>query len=137
MRLSAGLWAPAMCLDLNARKVREGGVIGADDRAGGSPRSCGDGQVVRPARPCLVPDMNEQLGMDLRDRTVVVDDGDDPQHVLKEGEAGRSLLSGGQEHTDSQLRRGDGGDRHLVVVVDGIVELACGAFRVDQECRVK
>ena len=126
-----------MCSDLNAREVREGCVVGADDRAGGSSRSCGDDQVVRPARSSLVPDMNQQLGVDLRDRTVVVEDGDDRQHVLKEGEAGRSLLSGGQEHTDSQLRCSDGGDRHLVVVADGIVELACGAFRVDQECCVK
>ena len=46
-------------------------------------------------------DMNEQLGVSLRDRTVVVEDGDYRQDVVKEGEAGRSLLSSGQEHTDS------------------------------------
>jgi hypothetical protein len=45
-----------MCSDLNAREVREGGVVGADDRAGGSPRGCGDDQVMRAARSSLVSD---------------------------------------------------------------------------------
>ena len=122
-----------MSLHVNARKVREGGVVGADDRPGGSPSGRGDDQVVRPARSSLVSDMNEELGVDLRDRTVVVENGDDRQDVVKEGEAGRSLLSLGHEHTDSQLGRGDGGDRHLVVVADSIVEVGRGAFRTDQE----
>lgn len=126
-----------MCLYLNTRKVSEGGGVGADNRPGGSPRSSGDDQVVRPARSSLVSDMNEQLGVDLRNRTVVVEHGDDRHDVVKEGEAGRSLLSRGQEHTDSQLRRGDGGDRRLVVVAHSIVELGCRAFRVDEKGRVK
>ena len=126
-----------MCLYLNARKVREGGGVGADDRPGGSSRSGGDDQVVRPARSSLVSDMNEQLGVDLRDRTVVVEHRDDRQDVVKEGQACRSLLSRGQEHTDSQLRHRDGGDRRLVVVAHSIVEFGWGAFRVDQERGVK
>lgn len=137
VRLTGIMGASAMCLDLNAGEIRECCVVGADDRAGGSPRSRGDDQVVRPAGSSLVSDMNEQLGVDLRDSAVVVENGDDRQHVLKEGEAGRSLLSRGQEHTDSQLGCGDGGDRHLVVVVESFVEVGGGAFRVDQECCVK
>lgn len=90
-----------MCSYLNAREVREGGVVGAYDRAGGSPRGSGDDQVVRPARPSLVSDMNEQLGVKLRHCSVVVEDGDHRQDVLKKGEASRSLLSRRQEHTDS------------------------------------
>ena len=82
-------------------------------------------------------DMDEQLGVDLCDRTVVVEHGDDRQDVAKEGEASRSLRSRGKEHTDAQLRGGDGGDRHLVVVADSIVEIYCGALRVDQEGCVK
>ena len=126
-----------MGLHLNARKISEGGVVGADDRAGRSPRSSGDDQVVCPARSSLVSNVDKQLGVDLRDRTVVVEHGDDRQEVVKEGEAGRSPLSRGKEHTDAQLRCGDGGDRYLVVIADSIVEVGCGAFRVDQEGCVK
>ncbi len=126
-----------MGLDLNAREVSEGGVVGAYDRAGCSPRGSGDDQVVRPARPALVSDMNEQLGVNLRHRAVVVEDGDHGQDVLKKGEAGGSLLSRGHEHTDSKLGGGDGGDRHFVVVTDSIVEVNCRTFRVDQEGCVK
>lgn len=90
-----------MSLHFDAREVGEGGVVGAHDGAGSSPRSSGDDQIVRPARPALVSDMNEQLGVNLRHRAVVVDDGDHGQDVLEKGEAGRSPLSRGQEHTDS------------------------------------
>lgn len=113
----------AMCLQLNAREVRECGAVGADDRARGSPSSGGDDQVVRPARSSLASDMNEQLGVDRGDRTVVVEHGDGRQDVVKEGEAGRSLLSRGQEYTDTQLRRRYCGDRYSVVVAEGFVEV--------------
>jgi len=126
-----------MCPDLNAGEVREGCVVGADNRAGGSPGSGGDDQVVRSARSSLVSNMNEQPGVDLRDSTVVVEDGDDRQDLFQESEAGRSLLPRGQEHTNPQLRCGDGGDRHFVVVADCIVEVRRGAFCVNQECGVK
>lgn len=126
-----------MRLHFHAREVGEGGVVGAQDRPGGSPRSSGDDQIVRPTRPPLVSDMNEQLGVNLCYRAVVVDDGDHSQDVFKKGEAGRSLLSRGQEHTDSELRRGDGGDSDLVVITDSIVEVDCRTFRVDQEGCVK
>lgn len=90
-----------MSLHLDAWEVGEGGVVGAHDGAGGSPRSSADDQVVRSARPTLVSDMNEQLGVNLCHRAVVVDDGDHGQDVLKKREAGCSLLSRGQEHTDA------------------------------------
>jgi hypothetical protein len=112
-----------MWLDLNAGEVREGCIVGADNRTGGGLRSCCDDQIVRPAGSSLESDMNEQLGVELRDSAVIVENGDDRQHVLKEGEAGCSLLSRGQEHTDSQLGCGDGGDRYLVVVVESFVEV--------------
>ncbi len=122
-----------MRLDLNAWEVSEGGVVRADDSPSSSPCSSGDYQVVRPARSSLASDMHEQLGVDLGNRTVVVEHGDDRQDVVKEGEPGRSLRSRGQQHTDSQLRRGDGGDRNFVVVADSIVEVGCRTLRVDQE----
>lgn len=81
--------------------------------------------------------MHEQLGVDLGDGSVVVEHGDDRQDVVKEGEPGRSLLSRGQQHTDSQLRRGDGGDGHFVVVADSIVEVFGRTLRIDQEGCVK
>lgn len=90
-----------MRLHLHAREVGEGGVVGAHDGAGGSPRSSSDDQIVRPTRPALMSDMNEQLCVNLCDRAVVVDDGDHGQDIFKKREAGRSLLSRGQEHTDS------------------------------------
>jgi len=124
-------------LYLNAWEVGEGSAVGADNRAGGSPRRRGDDQVVRSSGSSLASDMNEQLGVDLRDGTVVVEHGDHRQDVVEEGEAGSSLPSRGQEHADPQLRCGDGGNCNLVVVADGIVEVDRGAFRVDQECRIK
>lgn len=90
-----------MRLYLNAWEVSEGGVVGAYDRAGGSPCGSGDDHVVRPPRPSLVSDMNEQLGVNLRHRAVVVEDRDHGQDVLKKGEAGCSLASRRQEYTDS------------------------------------
>lgn len=90
-----------MRLHLHAREVGEGGVVGAHDGEGGSPRSSGDDQIVRRARPALVSNMNEQLRVNLCHRAVVVDDGDHGQDLFKKREASRSLLSRGQEHTDS------------------------------------
>jgi hypothetical protein len=83
----------AMCLDLNAREVGEGGVVRAYESAASSPSSCGDYQVVRAARSPLVSDVDEQLGVDLRDRTVVVEDRDDREDIVEELEAGGPLLS--------------------------------------------
>ncbi len=37
-------------------------------------------------------DVNEQLGVELRYRAVVVEHRDDGQNVVEEGEAGRSVL---------------------------------------------
>lgn len=82
-------------------------------------------------------DVNEQLRVNLCHRAVVVDDGDHGQDILEKREAGRSLLSRGQEHTDSELRRGDGGDRNLVVVADRIVQVGSRTFRVNQKGCVK
>jgi len=82
-----------MGLHLNAWEVGEGSVVGADNRAGGSPRRRGDDQIVRPAGSSLLSDVNEQLGVNLRDGTVVVEHGDDRQDVVEEGEAGSPLPS--------------------------------------------
>ncbi len=90
-----------MCLHLDAWEVSEGAAVGAYDRAGGSPCGRGDDQIVRPARPPLVSDVNEQLGVNRRYGVVVVEEGDHGQDVLEKGETGRSLLSRGKEHPDS------------------------------------
>jgi hypothetical protein len=112
-----------MSLHLDAWEVGERGAVRAHHGAGGSPRSSGDDQVVRSARPALVSDVNEQLGVYPSHRAVVVDDGDHGQDVIEKGESSRSEFSRREEHADPQLRRGDSGDRHLVVVTDGIVQV--------------
>lgn len=82
-----------MGMYLNAWEVGEGAVVGADDRAGSGPRGGGDDQIVGAAGLSLVADMNEQLGVNLRHRTVVVEDRDYGQDVLEKGEARCSLPS--------------------------------------------
>lgn len=64
-------------LNLDPGEVSEGGLVGAHYGAGGRPRRRGDDEVVGSARPPLASNVNEQLGMSLSDRTVVVEEGDD------------------------------------------------------------
>jgi hypothetical protein len=133
-----GLWASStMRLNLNSGQVGKCRFVGSHDGAAYGPCGGGDDQVVRAPGPSLASDMYEQLGMDLRDCTVVVEDGNDLQDVAEEGNAGGTVLARGQEHTNSQLGCGDSGHRNLVVIGDGVVEGLSRSFGVDEKGRVE
>lgn len=126
-----------MGLNLNSGKVGKCGLVGAHDGAACGPCRGGDDQVMRAPGPSLASDMYEQLGVDPRDGTVVVEDGNDLQDLVEEGKASGTVLARGQEHTNSQLGCGDGGDRNLVVIGDGVVEGMSRSFGVDEKGRVE
>ena len=82
-----------MRLNLNSGQVGKCGFVGSHDGAAYGPCGGRDDQVVRAPGPSLASDMYEQLGMDLRDCTVVVEDGNDVQDVVEEGNAGGTVLA--------------------------------------------
>ncbi len=123
--------------NLHPGQVGEGRLVGAHDRPSRGPRGGGDDQVVRTTGPALAPYVDEELGVDLGHRLVVVENGNHLQEVFEEGEAGSPVVAGRKHDPDPQLGHRDRGDRDVVVVSDGLVEGGTRAIGVDQEGRVE
>jgi len=68
-----------------------------------------------------------------RHRDVVVDNRNDVSDIIDELLTGLAVSLVGQSHTDEKLCDRDGGNGHLVVIVDCLVELKPGAVGVDEE----
>lgn len=122
-----------MVADLDAREVRKSQLVGAQDL---SPRGLGSGrddQIVCTTRRALSADMDQQFGVRLRDRLVVVDDRDRRQDIVEEGKTISLASARGQHDANPQLGHGDGRDRDLVIIVDGLRRACARAVGVDEE----
>jgi hypothetical protein len=76
----------------------------------------GAARLARPTHMC------KQLSMRTRDLEVVLLDGDGGQHVHDERLAGLVPGRGRQLDTHQQLSYGDRRDRHVVVIVEQVVQ---------------
>ncbi len=71
--------------------------------------------------------------MDFSHLDVVVDDGNDLEDVDEEGLPAETPTFVSEDGTNAKLGDGDGGDGHVVIVVDDRIQCVARTFGADQQ----